>query len=1028
MIRTFDELIAQHDGHVTVACDTEFKGPHTLTIQFAARLGDDIVVQVYSSPAIPDQPDTEKLEPLLPPGIATPGGRVIIRPGRTIPADLSPARVLAHLFGIKGVEAFDRGAVAEDESHEPGSGAVADGTLTLTLVGHFWRADFFRIFGRRFLDSLVEYQIKGGKLVIQDHRLLSFREARGPYSGDPVLGYAGQREALYAIKVNYFDTCLAFGHGASLDNHAKTFVGVGKLEGFGEAEKADMLETFRREPDRAYAYAVSDSVLTLLVKEQMEARHRKMYEALGFHEEDIPPLPSTQGSRVAEMIVRSVARAARGSVVLSNKRGKQLAGNSGAGRVSSAKVKALLRTGSGGFFAAEHLSQFGEQTGQTHGGLCFSRSPTQLFHDAPSMLADIDLSGCYARVMGAMKLYAGRPVVHEPGRDGESGSIRMRLKDAVEFVRAHSAGPDAWIIKVSGEVTVGPNVLIPSTKGALTNANYKSRAARRRAAEQWARGASQTARQRFALDRLDEVKRDTANTAIYTDVVEAGVVADATWLMIQALPPKWREEYENLEVDTILFYPAKMVADCGPGFDALVEKYRHGGTPWTATIDMGTAQRFWIEQDLKWRVDEDYVALRFDIDQLARALQERREETKKSGKDPAAEKAYKEQVNSLYGVMASRHLPTNNVVAANWITATARALAFAMQLSLNGLQVITDGCTYRRDQIPAGTFAECLAACPDYPLTRAGFDGAFVNPAVVPVDAAFTAWYRDHVKQFFGVNGPEYDQLFGLHSLEHKKCGDPERTHFDALCCDGSANYIKLLRDGDGWKVAGKLKDAFKARSFGEKAKEAVVDWLVQAYSADTYDGPPPITESTTKLAYKEAGQVARTALKALDAARAARWLEGSPAPAVYYPLGLERCRIKTYKVIKPSAYLFQTPQQQAAWVKALGKFAGSTSCGLELLALRRSSEGRREGSITDIAGIVYQLIRDNVRNPGKALNLTRTFKELENVQMDHHLEVVTRKDAALKELIETLDEGTMDKAATLTGLFVRQGDVYRFM
>jgi hypothetical protein len=51
----------------------------------------------------------------------------------------------------------------------------------------------------------------------------------------------------------------------------------------------------------------------------------------------------------------------------------------------------------------------------------------------------------------------------------------------------------------------------------------------------------------------------------------------------------------------------------------------------------------------------------------------------------------------MYGAVASQHLPTNNVVAANVITATARALALAMQMSLNGVQVITDGTTYRSD-------------------------------------------------------------------------------------------------------------------------------------------------------------------------------------------------------------------------------------------------------------------------------------------------------------------------------------------
>src|SRR5262249_32189011 len=152
---------------------------------------------------------------------------------------------------------------------------------------------------------------------------------------------------------------------------------------------------------------------------------------------------------------------------------------------------------------------------------------------------------------------------------------------------------------------------------------------------------------------------------------------------------------------------------------------------------------------------------------------------------------------------------------ANYITATARALAFALQLSLNGIQVITDGCTYRRDQVPAGTWAACLAACPDYPINRADFGGPFGDPAAIPGDDdGFALWYRDHVKRFFGVSGPEYDSLFGLHSLEHKTCGDPGPAAFDALACDGPSNHVKLLQDGDGWRPAGELKDAFKARSF----------------------------------------------------------------------------------------------------------------------------------------------------------------------------------------------------------------------
>jgi hypothetical protein len=997
MIRTFDELIKQNDGHVTIACDTEFKGTHTLTIQFAARLGEEVFVQVYSSPAIPYQPEPEVLERLLPRKIRS-HCRVVIRRGRDIADLLSPAEVLTDLFALAVHDSYERTGMDEYEKE-----------LTVTFVGHFWRADFFRIFGRCFFTRLKELQLVSGNLTIQDRRLLSFKDTSGHYRADPVLDRAYYREGSYPLRINYFDTCLTFGNRASLDDLARTFVGVGKLKGFSDAAKGDMLETFRRQPARAYAYAITDALLTLLVKESMTRTHEEICNELGL-KGDIPALRSTQGSRVAEIIVRSVAGAAEESEALSHR-----------GEVSLGKVKALLKGGSGDYIADEHLSRFGAQSGQTHGGLTFSRSPTQFFHDARGMFRDVDLSGCYANVMGAMSLYAGRPVIHEPGSDGQSG--RLTLKDAVEFVREHAAGQDAWIIKVSGKITAGPNVLIPSTRSALTNANFKRRAAKRRAAGQWAKAGGYG----FPFDQFGEARKDEGNSSIFTDVIEAGVVAWPTWLMIRAMPEGVREEYERLEVETILFYPAKMVADCGPEFDALVQKYSHGGTPWKGSIDMGEADGS-IRQLIEERIDDDYATLRFQIGQLAQALQQRRQEAKNQfGAGSPAERGYKECVNSLYGVVACRHLATNNIVAANYITATARALAFAMHMSLNGVQVITDGCTYRVDQIPTRTYADCLATCPDYPINRADFNGPFIDPSTIPADGpGFTDWYREHVKRFFTVSGADYDALFGMHSLEHKQCGSSKRISFDALACDGSSNYIKLRWGSKRWVMAGGLKDAFKARSFGAKAKEAVVRWLIRAYSKDTYHGPPPITESPTILAYKEAGQVARTALGALRDKKLARWWDEHAPPEVYYPLGLERLRVKVYKIIKPSAFLFRTPKQQAAFVKAMGKFADATSCGLELLALRRASEGRRKGSIADVAGSVYRLIRSGTMNPTKALNLTRPSEELEDVKNGHHQVVLARKEAVLKKLIRQIDAEALDEATSLTGLFVRLEDIHR--
>src|SRR5262249_61822783 len=116
--------------------------------------------------------------------------------------------------------------------------------------------------------------------------------------------------------------------------------------------------------------------------------------------------------------------------------------------------------------------------------------------------------------------------------------------------------------------------------------------------------------------------------------------------------------------------------------------------------------------------------------------------------------AWKVPANSMYGVLASSPLPTNNFVGANQVTAWARAEAFALSQALNAVQTITDGCTYRLDQIPACTYAECLRIKPDYPIRRAeAGDGIpFVDSATIPTDDnGYTSWYRQHVKTFFEI-------------------------------------------------------------------------------------------------------------------------------------------------------------------------------------------------------------------------------------------------------------------------------------
>src|SRR5581483_1091420 len=170
----------------------------------------------------------------------------------------------------------------------------------------------------------------------------------------------------------------------------------------------------------------------------------------------------------------------------------------------------------------------------------------------------------------------------------------------------------------------------------------------------------------------------------------------------------------------------------------------------------------------------EYVTLRYPLGAIMGHMQSRRRVYQESGED-ALEKAFKTQANSIYGVLASPHLPVQNVLAANQITARGRAAAFALSQALNAIQTITDGCSFRLDQIPAFTFEECLEHRADYTIRRAEEEDGipFQDPATIPLgDEAFTAWVRAHLSRFFGMSLEDYDELFGWLQLKLKRTTD----------------------------------------------------------------------------------------------------------------------------------------------------------------------------------------------------------------------------------------------------------------
>jgi hypothetical protein len=969
---------------ITIAIDTEFRDTHTLTVQAVARLDDDtLAVQVYRSPAVPNLPADFDADAYLPQHKYS---KVIIRPVRHLAADLSPMTMARDLLGLDAVQVMTRkeGFTLRGDFDSPGAWVPKNVTskkrkgkrrwtvpsINLTMVGHFLTADFFRAWGRDFFEGVLADGVQ-----VRQQKLIRFTEGNRKYPA-PVLEHCRHGDDFYEVRVRTFDTILPFGHG-SLDSHAKTFLGFGKTDALTEDDKKDMLRTFRARTADAYGYAMADALTTLLVFEQMQKRERDIYKAFDFPEDDIPPLRATPGSRVSTFLVRATRQAAGACESLDSGR----------------SLEDLMRAGGMQLFKNHPgVSRYGDQTGKVHGGLLYSRSPTRFWHEAPGMLRDVDMSGCYPAIAAGMSVYWGRPLIFEPGRTPHS------LKEAVAFVTRH-ADPDGWLIRVSGDIAGYLNALIPSTDNALTTANYrrKLRKGKRR----------QARREAFHLEALRDPGsvKGTGGSRLYARRVESGVVTWATWLMIQALPAAVREQYERLTADALVLYPRKLAANDGAEFTALTRLHQDEHLPWEAALDLDALELVQTE-----KLDAAFVTLKFPLGKYADGIARFRKEAQaREGKGSGADLAWKQHSNTIYGVLSSAHLPVNNFVAGNVITAQARAEAFALSQALNAIQTITDGCTYRLDQIPACTYEECLRLKPDYPIHRAEEGDAvpFVDPATIPQDdAAFTDWLRGHIKRFFGVEGAEYDRLLGTHSLAHKETAVTKRATFDGLACDGSANYLKATLDTAGhWQG-----EDFAARSFGKQAKALLKEWMLRSYRTDNMTELPPITEDVDLLTYNKAMRKAQQAL-------------ASGIPEVVCPLRLECRKISTYTAVKVSAFVFETPEQRTTVLKQVQKLEKAWGVGLELLALRRSYRSRRRGSLANLAEELYRLLREGNDNWVKALNLNKMDVALRAICEQRKAEVARRQNEAEDDLLARIDTRQLDPAVLTAAYLLRAAE-----
>jgi hypothetical protein len=525
---------------LVIAVDTEFDDTHTLTVQAAARLDEGtLAVQVYRSAAIPNTPEGFDLHGYLPlthQGYGRFCERIVVRSVQPLTPRLSPLRMACDLLGLSSMGILSRRDNEErldtfrpEPTHQwwsvPPENIRWDSrrkrwkipALNLTLVGHYLRVDYGRLFGWQFIDELRNLQLYGRpRIAIEGRKLLRFIEQRGRYRDTrPILEYAYLGQNYYEVHVEMRDTMLPFGP-ASLDRLSQTFLGLRKSDTLSEEDKRNMFRTFQTRTADAYGYAMTDVVNTLLIYEQMIVKDREIYESFGLRS-DIPPLRPFLGGRVSTFFLATT----RTSVAAGS---TQLA--------SQQSLRTLMRKGGVAQFEDNpDASKFGRQTGQVHGGLLLNRAPTKLWHEAEGMLADVDMSNCYVENASRINAYWGRPVVLEPG------GRRTTVAQAVAMV-SELAPNDGWMLFASGTIHGFPNVLIPSTEDAITGASYQDRARRKRLA---------SARQALQLEAESDPGgyQGLQGTKLYTAQVDFGVVTYPVWLMIQALPPRSDSSTKN---------------------------------------------------------------------------------------------------------------------------------------------------------------------------------------------------------------------------------------------------------------------------------------------------------------------------------------------------------------------------------------------------------------------------------------------------------------------------------------------------
>ncbi len=735
--------------------------------------------------------------------------------------------------------------------------------IKVTLNGFFLYADLFKIFGNNWRYIWTETA-----------KLLQYRTIK--IMG--IVRYAYVLDGIPTdIELEIFDDRYVFPprHG-SLEGQARTYgVELNKISISEEIKKRygdDVTEKWCksnmdivrvRYPDVFREYAKRDTVTTWQLHKKLIEMLKEVMKALDLDAEEAN-LEESFKFDLAETCGRNIENILRALIY-------KHFGNTDL-------VDKLMASGRSEALAKLDGNQYGILPSKVTGGLLFTR--TAKLAQIIGTLLDLDEASCYATALCAMTLYLGQPV-HLTYKHN-----KFTLGEIYKLIHKMKIPKDAWKVKVSGKLHKAINTLIlndlrfDSDKDILTDPERY-------------RMPTEYSDEDETINLIDADKTGDAakHTKVFYKEIKHGTVTEATMTALSDLPYEWYEEFENLEVDALIYYHPDLIANSIEEYKLLVADLPVSHIQELLTPD--------LQKESKTQLSKANVSLAFPIGDYYKTVKDLRKQYKDAN-NPVQE-IFKLILNSTYGVMACIVMKVNNPIAANWITSCARAAAWRMVNALNGFAPITDGTGFKLESVPFGkTFLELLKANPNYLIE---YDDSITNNFTLSKpfnsDGAFNQIFIDHLESFLGKS----DWLTRMYKYDLKS----EKGSYTYNCHSntGAGNYVK----------SGEWGDTFKCRSYQELPE--LIEWFKEACKGNYKTHLIYCEKEVIKLSQgsidaikilKDAGDVANNNKRRI--LMPAELAVQIAADGICHPMGFSKNGVKLLKLISPSQFMCQDEQQ----------------------------------------------------------------------------------------------------------------------